>query len=213
MIGSAFFSLFFFQVNLPKTDNSEPGFTDAGSSEKTALKVMLPSRSNQQYWTSNSAQQLSTQDKLPEESLPSISNPKAQITQEEKETEWPVFFDGEKLLPTTFKEELWKCPFCDHWTNRIRQHLKTHHLAKIPDWAAVDNFCNEVSAAKRRRLEHKRTADSKRKESKTKAEERRAADPKTKESKAIAEERRAADPKRKESKAKAEERRAKRGKP
>ena len=65
-------------------------------------------------------------------------------------------------------------------TNRIRQHLKTHQ-DKIPDWTAADNFCNEVSAMKRRRLEQlrelKRAADPKRKETKAKAEKKRAADP------------------------------------
>ena len=94
------------QVNLPKTDNSEPGFAEADSSKQTTLKVTLPSRSSKQSSTSKSAQQHSTRDKLLEEKLPSSSTLKAQSAQEEKETEWPVFFDGEKLLPTAFKEDL-----------------------------------------------------------------------------------------------------------
>ena len=65
------------------------------------------------------------------------------------------------MLPTEFEGDRWKCPFCSFWTNRIRQHLKSHS-DKIPDLTAVDNFCNEVSAMKRRKLEKKRAADPKR---------------------------------------------------
>ena len=105
----------------------------------------------------------------PRDKLPSKSTQKS--SQDGQDTGWPIFFDGEKLLPSEFKEDLWRCPFCDHWTNRIRQHLKTHS-EKIPDWTAADNFCNEVSALKRRRLEKKRTADPKRKESQAKREQK-----------------------------------------
>ena len=118
------------------------------------------------------------------------------------------------MLPTTFQDELWKCPYCDHWTNRIRQHLKSH-AGNIPDWTAAENFCNEVSAMKRRRLEIKRSADPKRKETKAKAEVKRASDPKRqrtdparKETLAKADAKRADDPKRKETLAKADAKRA-----
>ena len=91
--------------------------------------------------------------------LPSKSSLQPQSSRGGEDTGWPIFFDGEKLLQTTFKEDLWQCPFCDHWTNRIRQHLQTHK-DKIADWTAADNFCNEVTAMKRRRTMAK--ADAKR---------------------------------------------------
>ena len=149
----------FFQVRLPDKDSCEASFGGAASNQPGDT---LP--------TKKAIQQ-------PQDTSSSKSTQPAQSTQDEKETGWPIFFDGEKLLPTAFKEDLWKCPFCDHWTNRIRQHLKKH-LDKIPDWTAADNFCKEVSAMKRRRLEKKREADPNRKETRKKGEKKRAGDPK-----------------------------------
>ena len=150
----------------------------------------------------------------PQNSLPSKSTQQSHSTQDKKETGWPIFCDGGMLLPTEFKEDLWKCPFCDLWTNRIRQHLKKHS-DRITDMAAVDSFCNEVSATKRKRLEKKRAADSKRKESLAKADAKRAADPKRqradlkrRETYVKADAKRSADPKRKETRQKAEAKRA-----
>ena len=34
--------------------------------------------------------------------------------EENSETGWPVFKDGGKVLPSEFKEGLWKCPYCNH---------------------------------------------------------------------------------------------------
>ena len=136
--------------------------------------------------------------------LPSKST---QLSQDKKETGWPIFYDGEKLLPTEFKEDLWKCPFCDHWTIRIKQHLKIHS-DKIPDWTAADKFCNEVSAMKRRRLEQKRAADPSRKDTLKRREAKRAADPKRIETLKRREVKRAADPKRLETLKRSEVKRA-----
>ena len=97
-----------------------------------------------------------------------------------EETGWPVFKDGDKVLPTEFKEGSWKCPYCCHWTVRIKQHLKTH-LDKIQSWEAAEKFSVEVSQRKRKMLEEKRAQDPKRKETLIKAgkkaDEKRAQDP------------------------------------
>ena len=148
----------------------QPGDMSASPSKPTSQsRDKLPSKPTPQ-----------SPDKLPSKvTLQSPSKP-TQSSQGGEDAGWPIFFDGEKLLPTEFKEDLWRCPFCDHWTIRIRQHLKTHQ-DEIPDWTAADNFCNEVSAMKRRRLEKKRekkrATDPKRKETLAKADAKRAADP------------------------------------
>ena len=172
---TALFSHFFFQVRLTERYSCEASFGDAAFNQPLDT---LPSKSTQQ----------------PQNTLPSKST---QPAQDEKETGLPVFYDGEKLLLTEFQEDLWKCPFCDHWTIRIRQHLKKHQ-DKIPDLTAVDKFCDEVSTMKRRRLEQKRATDPERKETLKRAWVKRAADPSRKETQKRLEEKRATDPKRKE---------------
>ena len=58
------------------------------------------------------------------------------------ETGWPVFKDGDNVLPTEFKSL--KCPYCHHWIVRIKQHLMTH-LDKIQNWEDAEKFSIEVS--------------------------------------------------------------------
>ena len=60
------------------------------------------------------------------------------------ETGWPVLKDGDKMLPTEFKDGSLKCPYCHHWIVRIKQHLMTH-LDKIQNWEDAENFSIEVS--------------------------------------------------------------------
>ena len=115
--------------------------------------------------------------------------------EENSETEWPVLKDGDKVLPTEFREGSWKCPYCSHWTARIKQHLMTH-CDKIQRWEDAERFCSEVSQRKRKVLEQKRSQNSKRKETKIKADKKRATDPKRKETLTKADEKRATDPKR-----------------
>ena len=68
------------------------------------------------------------------------------------ETGWPVFKDGDKMLPTEFKDGSLKCPYCHHWIVRIKQHLMTH-LGQIQNWEDAEKFSAEVSRRKRKILE------------------------------------------------------------
>ena len=94
------------------------------------------------------------------------------------ETEWPLFKDGDNVLPTEFKDGSLKCPYCHHWIVRIKQHLMTH-LGEIQNWEDAEKFSTEVSRRKRKMLEDKRAhdpkrrrEDPKRKETLTKADEK-----------------------------------------
>ena len=91
------------------------------------------------------------------------------------ETDWPVLVDNGKELLTQFAEGSWKCPFCPHWTVRIKQHLKIHSK-QIERWEDVEKFCAEVSKWKRKLLEQKRGQDPKRKETLSKADKKRSQD-------------------------------------
>ena len=65
-----------------------------------------------------------------------------------------MLVDNGKELLTQFAEGSWKCPFCPHWTVRIKQHLKIHSK-QIGRWEDVEKFCAEVSKWKRKVLEQK----------------------------------------------------------
>ena len=82
---AALISYIFFQLRLPERESSEASFGGAASNEPGDK---LPSKSTQQ-----------SQDNLPSKST--------QSTQDKKESGWPVFYDGEKLLLTEFKDDLW----------------------------------------------------------------------------------------------------------
>ena len=120
---------------------------------------------------------------------------------ENSKIKWPVFKDGDKVLPTEFKEGSWKCSFCNLWIVRIKQHLLTHR-DKVQRWEDAEKFSSEVSERKRKIHEQKRAQDPMRKEYKAKVDEKRAKDPKRKETMIKAgkraDEKRAKDPKRKE---------------
>ena len=77
------------------------------------------------------------------------------------ETGWPVFKDGDKMLPTEFKDGSLKCPYCHHWIVRIKQHLMTH-LGQIQNWEDAEKFSTEVSRKNMKMLEDKRAHDPKR---------------------------------------------------